>query len=102
MALATADITPYENGLYHINSILQPSTMSKAPVIGVALTTQVMIAGCATGACNFTYNEEAARFLVEVAKYFGKGECKFYDELEYSELVKRYGSMEHLQTIGEA
>ena len=24
--------------------------------------------------------EEAARFMLEVAKAFGRGECKFYDE----------------------
>ncbi len=44
--------------------------------------------------------EEAARFMLEVAKEFGRGKCRFYDEAEYARLVKLYGSMGHLQTLG--
>ncbi|MBO5666097.1 MAG: DUF1177 family protein, partial [Firmicutes bacterium] len=39
LALSTYDITPYGNELYHLNSILQPSTASKAPTVGVAIVT---------------------------------------------------------------
>ena len=39
--------------------------------------------------------------MLEVAKAFGRGQCKFYDEDEYARLVKLYGSMKHLQTLGE-
>ena len=38
--------------------------------------------------------------MLEVAKYFGKGDCKFYDEEEYALIQKLYGSMEHFQTKG--
>ena len=33
--LSMADITPYGNGLYHLNSILQPCTATDAPVVRV-------------------------------------------------------------------
>ncbi|WP_418608261.1 DUF1177 family protein [Georgenia sp. SUBG003] len=38
--MSTQDITPYANGLYHINSILQPAVARRSPVVGVALTTE--------------------------------------------------------------
>ena len=100
--LATQDITPYGNNVHHLNSVLQPCTATDAPVVGVAITTDVMVPGCATGASHFADVEEAARFMLEVAKYFGKGDLKFYDEEEYELLKKLYGPMNHLQTLGKA
>lgn len=47
-ALSQQDITPYGNDLYHLNSILQPATATCAPVVGVAIATEQMVAGCAT------------------------------------------------------
>lgn len=99
-ALSTQDITPYGNELYHLNSILQPATGTKAPVIGVAITTEVPVAGCATGATHITDCEEAARFMLEVAKAYGRGECSFYDEEEFTKIQGLYGAMNHLQTLG--
>ena len=102
LPLATQDITPYGNNVHHLNSVLQPCTATDAPVVGVAITTEVMVPGCATGASHFADVEEAARFMLEVAKYFGKGDLKFYDEEEYELLKKLYGPMNHLQTLGKA
>lgn len=99
-ALSQQDITPYGNGLYHLNSILQPATATKAPVIGVAVTTEAPVAGCATGATHITDCEETARFMLEVAKAYGRGECSFYDEAEYGRIQYLYGNMEHFQTLG--
>ncbi|MBC5689885.1 DUF1177 domain-containing protein [Mediterraneibacter sp. NSJ-55] len=99
--LATQDITPYGNDIHHINSVLQPCTATKAPVVGVAITTEVMVPGCATGATHAADVEEAARFMLEVAKAFGSGKCKFYDEEEYARIIKLYGTMNHLQTLGK-
>lgn len=99
-ALSTQDITPYGNDLYHLNSILQPATSTKAPVIGVAITTETPVAGCATGATHITDCEEAARFMLEVAKAFGRGECSFYNETEFKKILQLYGKMNHLQTLG--
>ncbi|GLB28702.1 hypothetical protein LAD12857_06250 [Lacrimispora amygdalina] len=99
-ALSQQDITPYGNGLYHLNSILQPATATKAPVIGVAVTTEAPVAGCATGATHITDCEETARFMLEVAKAYGRGECSFYDEGEYERIQYLYGNMEHFQTLG--
>ena len=98
--LAIQDITPYGNDLHHLNSILQPATATSASVVGVAITTEVMVPGCATGASHFADVEEASRFMLEVAKYFGKGDLKFYDEKEFALIQKLYGSMSHLMTLG--
>ena len=99
-ALATQDITPYGNSLHHLNSILQPSTATKVPVVGVAITAETMVPGCATGASHFSDIEEATRFALEVAKDFGRGACRFYDEAEFSLITKLYGPMNNLQTLG--
>jgi len=101
LPLATQDITPYGNGLRHINSIVQPSTATTAPVVGVALTAVVPVPGSATGASQAGDIETAVRLCLEVAKAYGAGRCEFYDQREYDELVARYGSMRHLQTLGQ-
>jgi len=99
-ALTMQDITPYGNDLYHLNSILQPSTATAVPVVGVAITTQTAVPGCATGASHFVHIESASRFALEVAKYFGQNKCAFYDDKEFALLQKKYGSMKHLQGFG--
>ena len=98
--ITTQDITPYGNGLDHINSMLQPATVTDAPVVGVAITTEVPVAGCATGANHIIDLEAAARFILEVAKDYGRGLCRFYDEEEWSIILKRYGPLKLLQTLG--
>ena len=99
--LATQDITPYGNDLHHLNSVLQPCTATNAPVVGVAITAETMVPGCATGGSHAADVEEAARFMLEVAKAFGRGKCQFYDEDEYERIQKLYGPMKHLQTLGQ-
>lgn len=99
-ALSQQDITPYGNDLYHLNSILQPATATKAPVVGVAITTETAVPGCATGASHFTDIEEAARFMLEAAKAFGSGTLSFYDPDEFALLRKLYGDMSHFQGFG--
>lgn len=98
--ITTQDITPYGTGIDHINSIMQPATATDAPVVGVAITAEVPVPGCATGASHVTDIEEAARFVLEVAKAFGKGLCRFYDEEQWDLIVKRYGPLKVLQTPG--
>ena len=100
-ALSIQDITPYGNGLTHLNSILQPATATDAPVVGVAITTEVPVAGCATGASHASDIEEAARFALETAKAFGRGQCSFYDAAEFESLKARYGELKQLQTMGK-
>jgi hypothetical protein len=97
LPVATQDLTPYRNGFRHINSILQPSTATDAPVVGVAISTETTVPGSATGASHETDIEEASRFCIEVAKEFGKGSLKFYDEKEFRILTDKYGNMRHLQ-----
>ncbi|WP_353113365.1 DUF1177 domain-containing protein [Microbacterium sp.] len=98
--LATQDITPYGNDLHHLNSILQPAVATTAPVVGVAITTAVPVAGCATGASHEVDIELAARFAVETAKYYGAGQVAFHDEEQFAHLVDLYGTAHHLQTLG--
>lgn len=94
------DITPYGNNVYHLNSILQPATATAAPVVGVAITAEVPVAGSATGATHLDDIDSATRFCLEVSKVFGAGRCRFHDEDEFTHLVKLYGEMTHLQTLG--
>jgi hypothetical protein len=101
MPLSTQDITPYANNLFHINSILQPAAFTNVPVVGVAITAEVAVPGCATGANQLDDIEKAVRFSIEVAKAFGAGACSFHDEGEFRRLVALYGSMRHLQTAGK-
>ena len=98
---AQQDITPYGNDLHHLNSILQPATATNAPVVGVAITTEQAVAGCATGASHPLDVETAARFAVEVAKGYGAGQVSFYSEKEYAHLLELYGRMNHFQTFGK-
>lgn len=91
------DITPYSNKCYHLNAIMQPSIKTLAPVVGVAITSEVTVAGCATGTHQVMDVEAAARFCLEVVKEYGKGGCSFYDKEEFETLKTLYGSLEHLQ-----
>lgn len=100
LPITTQDITPYGNDIDHINSIMQPATATGAPVVGIALTAETVVPGCASGASQVMDVEMATRFCVEVAKTFGRGECAFYDAQEYDRLVALYGPMTHLQTLG--
>lgn len=102
LPITMQDITPYGNGLFHVNSILQPATATSAPVVGVALTAEVAVPGSATGASHAVDIDQAVRFCLEVAKAFGRGQCGFHDPDEWEEIQRRYGSMRLLQTPGKA
>lgn len=91
LPITTQDITPYGNGVYHLNSIMQPSCWTDAPVVGVAITSEVPVAGCATGATQLVDVEMAARFLVEAAKDFTGGVARFHDAEEFALLKRLYG-----------
>lgn len=95
--ITTQDITPYGNGVYHLNSILQPSIATSAPVVGVAITAESVVPGCGTGASHEVDIAAAAKFAVEVAKEFSRGTCQFFDAAEYQLLLKLYGSLAHIQ-----
>lgn len=95
--ISLQDITPYDNGVYHVNSIMQPSVATAAPVVGVAITTESVVPGCGTGASHEVDIASAAKFAVEVAKEFTQGKCQFFDRDEYALLLKLYGSLAHLQ-----
>ena len=100
LPVAQQDITPYGNGLYHINSIFQPSVVTEVPVVGVAITSEKPIAGCATGVTQAEDIEKAGRFIVEVAKLYGRDECQFYDQEEYKKMIELYGKMTKFQSMG--
>ena len=99
--ITTQDITPYGNGLFHVNSIVQPCVTTIAPVVGIAVTTEMPVSGCATGANHEIDVEEASRYCIEVAKAFTEGKCNFYNNKEFKHILKLYGSMKNLQTLGK-
>ena len=95
--LSISDITPYGNDLYHINSILQPSTDTDKPVVGVATTSGKTVPGLATGANYPDALEETARFCLEVAKQFTGGKFTFIEEDNFTRIKGLYGSMKRFQ-----
>jgi len=95
--ITTQDITPHGNGIYHINSMMQPSTRTRAPVVGLATVAEAAVPGSATGASHVIDLEMAVRYCVEVAKAFTGGSLEFYNASEWSRLVELYGSLDHLQ-----
>jgi len=97
LPITMQDITPYGNGIYHLNSILQPATGTAAPVTGVAITTESVVPGSATGATDLNVVASAVRFCVETAKGFGRGAICFHGQEELANLVRQYGTMTHLQ-----
>jgi hypothetical protein len=98
--ISMQDITPYGNGIYHLNSVLQPCVATRSPVVGVAITAETAVPGCATGASHPVDIEEASRFCIEVGKAFGARRCRFYDEEEFGRIRTLYGPMNRLQTLG--
>lgn len=98
--LSIQDITPYGNGLHHINSILQPAVSTTAPVVGVAICSETVVPGCSTGASHEVDIASAVKFMIEVAKEFTEKQCAFYDVEQYALLTSLYGEMSHLQTAG--
>ena len=100
--ITTQDITPYGNGIDHLNSIMQPSTATDKPVVGVPITTESVVPGSASGASHPEDIAEATTFCVEVAKAYGKGICSFYSEEEWGIIERKYGPLKILQTPGRA
>lgn len=97
--LSIQDITPYGNGLHHINSIMQPSVSTSAPVVGVAICSETVVPGCSTGASHEVDIATTVKFMIEVAKEFGEGTCAFYDAEQFKLLTSLYGDMSHLQAL---
>ena len=100
LAICQYDITPYGNGLTHINSIMQPAVAADVPVVGVAVTAESTIPGCATGACQENDARDAAVFCIEVAKALTRGLTLFYDIEEYKHAVELYGELTHFNRLG--
>lgn len=93
LPICTQDITTYNNGISHINSIMQPAVMTYAPVVGLAITAESTVAGSATGANYCNEIEMAARFCIEVAKLMEEKADLFYNADEYARLVELYGDL---------
>ncbi|MCZ0952019.1 MAG: DUF1177 domain-containing protein [Rhodospirillaceae bacterium] len=95
------DIVPYVGDVFHINSLMQPAVVTRAPVVGIALTAAGSVPGCASGVSNPFRAEEVGRYVVECAQQFGRGEVAFYDREEFARLRAMYGNMRRLQSIPE-
>jgi hypothetical protein len=102
--ISQQDITPYDNGLYHFNSIMQPHVASPAPVVGVAITAQSVVGGSDSSANHEVDLAEAVRFCVEVAKRFtrpgGDQRGEFYDAAEWQRIRRLYPDLSVFQHSG--
>ena len=97
LPLSLYDITPYGNDLFHINSILQPSVVTDAAVVGLAITAETIIPGCATGANQEIDIRNAVAFCVEVAKKIEPSLSVFYNSDEFKKAQQIYGDLNHLR-----
>lgn len=97
LPITTQDITRMDNGVYHINSIMQPSLFTSAPVVGLATTSRVLIPGSATGVTNAPLLDSAARLCFEIVKHFTAGKLDLFDANEFQILTRLYGSLRMLQ-----
>jgi hypothetical protein len=95
--ITTQDITEYDNGVYHFNSIMQPHVATTSPVVGLAITAASVVPGSETGANYLTELNEATQFVSEIAKQYTWKRANFYDNDEYERLVARYGKLDFLQ-----
>ena len=98
--LTMQDVLPFSTKIYHINSIIQPWIYTTAPVIGVATTTRMPVPGSATGVTNVFALDQAARFVLEVAKDFTAERVKFYDEKDWETIIKVHGSIREIMRKG--
>ena len=102
--ISQQDITPYDNGLYHFNSIMQPHIATSAPVVGVAVTAQSVVGGSDASANHEIDIAEAVRFCIEVAKRFTTASpnapCEFYNETEWALIRDMYPDLSVFQTAG--
>ncbi|MFT3812751.1 MAG: DUF1177 domain-containing protein [Acidovorax sp.] len=106
LPISIQDITPYANGLYHFNSIMQPHIATHAPVVGVAITARSVVGGSDSSANHEVDVAEAVRFCVEVAKRFtvasAGNPCEFYDAKEWTKIQSMYPDLSVFQTNGNA
>jgi hypothetical protein len=100
LPLSTYDITPYGNGLYHVNSILQPAVATDVPVVGVAITAETAVPGSASNASHPEDIALAVSFCLESAARFGAGRLQLYDVAQHALALEQYGPMAHLQGDG--
>ncbi|MEJ8822506.1 DUF1177 domain-containing protein [Variovorax humicola] len=100
------DITPYGNGLYHFNSIMQPHVATQAPVVGVAVTASSVVGGSDSSANHEVDIAEVVRFCIEVGKRFTNDDanygCDFFNLAEWDLMRKRYVDLSVFQTNGRA
>ncbi|HZZ03529.1 DUF1177 domain-containing protein [Paraburkholderia sp.] len=104
LPISQQDITPYDNGLYHFNSIMQPHIATSAPVVGVAVTAQSVVGGSDSSANHEIDIAETVRFCVEVAKRFttasSDNPCEFYNAAEWQKMRSMYPDLSVFQTKG--
>ncbi|SAL04069.1 DUF1177 family protein [Caballeronia ptereochthonis] len=106
LPITQQDITPYDNGPYHFNSIMQPHAATGAPVVGVALTAESVVGGSDSSASHEVDIAEAVRFCLEVAKRYtaasADNPCEFYDAAEWRRIRQMYPDLSVPQTYGSA
>ncbi|MEM1610791.1 MAG: DUF1177 family protein [Sulfolobales archaeon] len=92
------DIVPFSTPVKHINSILQPWLYTDTPVMGVAITSESVIPGSATGVTDLSSLEPASRFVLEIAKKYTSRSIEIYYENEYQTLLKYHGDLKEIMS----
>ncbi|MFM0500788.1 DUF1177 domain-containing protein [Paraburkholderia caffeinilytica] len=100
--ISLQDITPYDNGLSHFNSIMQPHVATDKPVVGVAITARSVVGGSDSSASHEVDIAEAVRFSIEVAKRFTSDACEFFDATEWQKIHRMYPDLSAFQGYGNA
>lgn len=73
--------------------MMQPWIYTDALVVGIAITTRMVVPGSTTSATSIWSLEQATRSIVEVAKDYTTSKAGFYDEEEFKEIISIHGSI---------
>ena len=89
-------------GALHLAAGLRDAWLSKAPVIGVPLVTEVQTHPSATGVQQPVVLETAVRFCIEVATSYGNGDCEFYYTDDFQGMVSTFKGLRGWQSLENA
>ncbi len=74
------DIKPYGNGLYHLHSILQPSTAARVPCVGVAIISHSAVPGYATSETHATDIDSGSPFQYRSGESLQRRKMRFLQQ----------------------
>lgn len=100
LTITQQDIIPTEKGMTQRTNLLQPSTKTSAPVVGISIGSSAALSNEDGRVVSLKDIGRIATGCLDIARSYGANECVFYDEEEFTELRVSYGNMSHFQGIG--